>query len=94
MTALEARRAFTAVESDDDDLEAQICTILSFPRVFGRQYWTVVRGAVFGPVLWRDASETFVREARAKIGALRNELIPIYSDNSIAMFIRDAAVKD
>jgi len=91
ITALEARCAFTAVESDDDDLEAQIGTILSFPRVFGRQYWTVVRGTAFGPALWRDALETFVRETREKNGALRNEPLPVYVDNSLAMFLRDAA---
>ncbi|TCG08856.1 hypothetical protein BZM27_09400 [Paraburkholderia steynii] len=91
VTAIEARRAFTAIESDDDDLEAQIGTILSFPRVFGRQYWTVVRGASIGPVLWRDALESFVRETRAKNGALRNEPIPVYAENSLAMFLRDAA---
>ncbi|MDR6504075.1 hypothetical protein J2785_007269 [Burkholderia ambifaria] len=36
MTALEARRAFTAIESAND-LEAQIGTILSYPRIFGHQ---------------------------------------------------------
>ncbi|MBB5463882.1 hypothetical protein [Paraburkholderia sp. Cpub6] len=91
VTALEARRAFTAIESDDDDLEAQIGTILSYPHVFGRQYWTVVRGASIGPVLWRDALESFVRETREKNGALRNEPIPVYAENSLAMFLRDAA---
>jgi hypothetical protein len=91
VTALEARRAFTAVESDDDDLEAQIGTILSYPAIFGRQYWAVVRGASFGPALWHDALETFVRETRAKNGALRNEPIPVYSENSLAQFLRDAA---
>ncbi|TAM06399.1 MAG: hypothetical protein EPN70_06020 [Paraburkholderia sp.] len=90
ITALEARRAFTAIESDDDDLEAQIGTILSYPTIFGRQYWTVVRGTSFGPALWRDALETFVRETRAKNGALRNEPIPVYAENSLAMFMRDA----
>lgn len=90
VTALEARRAFTAIESDDDDLEAQIGTILSHPRVFGRQYWTVVRGASMGPALWRNAVEMFVRETRAKNGALRNEPLPVYAENSLAMFLRDA----
>ncbi|MFP3601573.1 hypothetical protein [Paraburkholderia sp. SIMBA_053] len=92
ITALEARRAWTAIECEDDDgLEAQIGTILSYPRVFGRQYWTVVRGAAIGPALWRDALETFVRETRAKNGALRNEPLPIYAENSLAMFLRDAS---
>ncbi|CAB3744284.1 hypothetical protein [Paraburkholderia rhynchosiae] len=91
VTALEARRAFSAVESDDDDLEAQIGTILSYPRVFGRQYWTVIRGVSIGPVLWRDALEAFVRQTREKNGALRNEPLPVYAENSLAAFLRDAA---
>ncbi|REG61560.1 hypothetical protein B0G80_4413 [Paraburkholderia sp. BL6669N2] len=90
MPALEARRAFTAIESDDDDLEAQIGTILSYPRIFGRQYWTVVRGVSIGPALWRDALEAFVRETRERNGALRNEPLPVYAENSLAMFLRDA----
>jgi hypothetical protein len=90
VTALEARRAFTAVESDDDDLEAQIGTILSFPRVFGREYWTVMRGTSLGPALWRDALETFVREMREKNGALRNEPVPVYAENSLAQFLQRA----
>ncbi|CAE6724995.1 hypothetical protein [Paraburkholderia nemoris] len=91
VTALEARRAWTSIECEDDDLGAQIGTILSYPRVFGRQYWTVVRGTSFGPALWRDALETFVRETRTKNGALRNEPLPVYAENSLAMFLRDAA---
>lgn len=91
ITALEARRAFTAIESDDDDLEAQIGTILCYPRIFGRQYWTVVCGASIGPALWRDALESFVRETREKNGALRNEPLPVYAENSLAAFLRDAA---
>ena len=90
VTALDARRAFTAIESDDDDLEAQIGTILSYPRIFGREYWTVVRGVSIGPALWRDALESFVRETREKNGAIRNEPIPVYAENSLAQFLQRA----
>jgi hypothetical protein len=69
----------------------EIDTILSYPRVFGRQYWTVVCGVSIGPVLWRDALETFVRETCAKSGALSNEPTPVYAETSLAMFLRDAA---
>lgn len=93
VTALEARCAFTAIESDDDDLEAQIGTLLSHSRVFGRQYWHVVQGKVIGgDQLWREALQEFVRERREKNGALHGEPFPVYEANGLADFLQRRGV--
>lgn len=91
ITALEARRAWTSIESDGDSLSEMLGTIHSYPAVFGHQYWTVVRGVSMGPVLWRDAIESFVRDQREAHGALENETWPPIQSGSIEAFLRDAA---
>ena len=48
VTLDEARTCWTALESDDEDLEARIGTLLCYPRVFNGEYWLYVHGTVLG----------------------------------------------
>lgn len=92
ITALEARRAWTSIECEDDDLDSQLGTLLSHPAVFGRDPFVIVRGSmVDGKTLFRDALRAFVDETRARNGCLQGEPLPIYEPNSLASFLRDAA---
>lgn len=91
ITALEARRAWTSIECEDDDLGSQLGTLLSHPHVFGRDPFYVVRGTLFGGKLFRDALLSFIAETRARNGCLQGEPLPIFEPNSLASFLRDAA---
>jgi hypothetical protein len=76
ITADQARSAWTDLESDDDDLEAQIATVLRHRDVFGPDYSAVIRGCVIGDgILWRGALEKFVADTRAANGALYGEIL-------------------
>jgi hypothetical protein len=76
ITADQARSAWTDLESDEDDLEAQISTVLRHRDVFGPDYSAVIRGCVIGDgMLWRGALEKFVADTRAANGALYGEIL-------------------
>jgi hypothetical protein len=76
ITADQARSAWTDIESDDDDLEAQISTVLRHRQVFGPDYSAVIRGCVIGDgILWRSALEKFVADTRSANGALYGEIL-------------------
>lgn len=92
ITALQARRAWTSIECDDDDLDSQLGTLLSHPAVFGRDPFAIVRGSMIErKTLFRDALQAFVDETRARNGCLQGEPLPVYKRNSLASFLRDAA---
>ncbi|CAN7774983.1 hypothetical protein [Paraburkholderia hospita] len=91
VTAIEARRAWTSIECEDDDLDSQLGTLLRHPRVFGRDPFDVVRGTSFGGKLFRDALLSFIAETRARNGCLQGEPLPVYEPTSLASFLRDAA---
>ncbi|MFM0385864.1 hypothetical protein [Paraburkholderia dipogonis] len=91
ITALEARRAWTSIECEDDDLDSQCGTLLSHPAVFGRDPLDVVRGSSFGGKLFRDALISFIAETRARNGCLMGEPWPPYDPNSLDLFLRAAA---
>lgn len=75
ITADQARSAWTDLESDEEDLEAQISTALRHRQTFGPDYSAVIRGCVIGDgILWRGALEKFVAETRAANGALYGEI--------------------
>ncbi|MFP3601574.1 hypothetical protein [Paraburkholderia sp. SIMBA_053] len=75
ITADQARSAWTDLETDDEDLEAQISTVLRHRDVFGPDYSSVIRGCVIGEgILWRGALEKFVADTRAANGALYGEI--------------------
>jgi hypothetical protein len=80
ITAIEARRAFTAIESDVDDLDSQLRTLLSHPAVFGRDACNIVKGVSIDEKLFRDALRDFVDETRARNRCLSGEPQLVYSD--------------
>ncbi|MGF6936986.1 hypothetical protein OKW41_006148 [Paraburkholderia sp. UCT70] len=89
ITALEARRAWTSIECEDDDLDSQLGTLLSHPAVFGRDPFAIVRGSMIdGKTLFRDALQAFVDETRARNGCLQGEPLPVFEPNSLASFLR------
>jgi hypothetical protein len=88
ITADQARSAWTDLESDDSDLEAQIATVLQHHCVFGTDYSAVIRGCVIGDgILWRGALEKFVADTRAASGALYGEIL---KPGGLGMFRRQA----
>lgn len=88
ITADQARSAWTDLESDDEDLEAQISTVLRHRDVFGPDYSAVIRGCVIGDgILWRGALEKFVSDARSVNGALYGE---VYTPGGVGMFRQQA----
>jgi hypothetical protein len=92
IAAIEARRAWTSIECEDDDLDSQLGTLFSHPRVFGRDPLAIVRGSVLdGTTLFRDALQAFVDETRARNGCLMGEPWPPYEPNSLDSFLRAAA---
>jgi hypothetical protein len=91
VTALEARRAWTSIEREDDDLDSQLGTLLSHPAVFGRDPFAIVRGSMIdGKTLFRDALQAFVDETRARNGCLIGEPWPPYDPHSLDSFLRGA----
>ncbi|MGT2471646.1 hypothetical protein [Paraburkholderia terrae] len=92
VSALEARRAWTSIESEDLELESQLAALLSHPAVFGRDVYGIVRGCMIeGGTLFRDALRAFVADVRARNGCLQGEPLPVFETNSLASFLRDAA---
>lgn len=88
ITADQARSAWTDLETDDEDLEAQISTVLRHRDVFGPDYSSVIRGCVIGEgILWRGALEKFVADTRAANGALYGE---VYTRGGLGMFRQQA----
>ncbi|CAB3744325.1 hypothetical protein [Paraburkholderia rhynchosiae] len=92
ITADHARAAWTAFESDDSDMEAQIGTVLSYPVVFNGEYWNVIDGCVVGgDKLWKTALIEFVEEVRDEFGMLHGEPWPPVEPNGLAFFLRRQA---
>jgi hypothetical protein len=61
-----ARDAWTALESDDDDLEAQAATLLEHQHVFGHDPLRFLRGHLVerDRGLWREELNSFLNAAR------------------------------
>jgi hypothetical protein len=88
----EARACWTALESDDSDLEAQIGTLLCFPRIFGGEYWLYVHGTVLGGRdLWREALQDYVAGIREEFGMLHGEPWPPVDPGSLSFFLQRQA---
>lgn len=90
--AATARAAFCAFEEDDEDLEAQIGTVLSYPLVFNGEYWNVIDGCIVGgEKLWKTALIEFVEQVRDEFGMLHGEPWPPVEPNGLAFFLRRQA---
>lgn len=94
ITAERARDAYLdLLEVDYDDLECHLSYAIQNRDLFGDDYTAVIRGRVLArqigrPVLFREALEQFVRETRARNGALYGERVPSYAPQGLAAHLQ------